>query len=135
MILSLLALQGTAPTTTPATTPDGTGPSSGSGLGSSLGSWIPILLVLGIFYVVLILPERKKQKKRQSMLDTIKKGDRVMTSGGIYGTVVQAANDVMVLQVADNVRMRFARAAIQSVVTEEPSEKASEVESREPAKG
>jgi preprotein translocase subunit YajC len=95
------------------------------------GSLVPIVLILGIFYVVLILPERKKQKKHQSMLDALKKGDRVMTSGGIHGNVVQVANDVVVLQVADNVRMRFARAAVQTILTEEPAEKASEAESRE----
>jgi len=83
------------------------------------GPWVPILLVLVIFYFVLILPERKKQKQRQQMLSALKKGDRVMTSSGIYGTVVQASNEVVVLQVADGVRMRFARAAIQAVIPEE----------------
>ncbi len=102
--------------------------------GSPFGSWIPILLVLVIFYMVLVLPERKKQKKRQSMLEALKKGDRVMTSSGIYGTVVQVASDVVVLQVADNVRLRFTRAAIQSILTGE-SALETPSESKEPARG
>lgn len=92
------------------------------------GSWIPILLVLVIFYMVLVLPERKKQKKRQAMLGALKKGDKVMTSGGLYGQVAQVTNEVVVLQVADGVRLRFARVAIQTVVTEEPGEKPAEAE-------
>jgi|SoiMethySBSTD1v2_1073268.scaffolds.fasta_scaffold276919_2 preprotein translocase subunit YajC len=81
-------------------------------------SWVPILIILAIFYVVLILPERKKQKQRQKMLDALQKGDQVLTTSGLYGTVVQSTKDVVVLQVADNVRLRFARAAIQTVQTE-----------------
>jgi len=84
--------------------------------GNPFGSWMPILLVLAIFYFVLIRPERKKQKERQAMLGALKKGDPVMTSSGIHGTVVTIADDVVVLQVAEDVRMRFARAAIQTVI-------------------
>jgi preprotein translocase subunit YajC len=78
-------------------------------------SLIPILLILGIFYVVLILPERKKQKQRQAMLSALAKGDRVMTSSGLYGTVVQLSDEVVTLQVAEGVRLRFARQAIQTL--------------------
>ena len=102
--LSLLLQDATAPQTAPST--------------PGFMNWIPILLILAIFYVVLIMPERKKQKQRQQMLDALQKGDQVLTSSGIYGTVVQSTKDQVVLQVADNVRLRFARAAIQTVQTE-----------------
>jgi len=81
--------------------------------------WIPMILILGIFYVVLILPERKKQKQRKEMLGTMKKGDKVMTSSGMYGNVVAIAEDVITLQVADGVRLKFNRAAIQQVLEAE----------------
>lgn len=80
---------------------------------------MPLLLVGALFFFLLILPERKKQKQRQAMLGALKKGDRVMTSSGIYGTVVSTTPEIAVLQVADNVRLRFSRSAIQSVVEAE----------------
>jgi preprotein translocase subunit YajC len=100
------------------TAPPAGGPAeeAGGGLGSFL---VPMLLIIGIFYVVLILPERKKQKARDAMLKEMQKGDRVMTSSGIYGSVAQVQDDVVTLQVADGVRMRFNRAAIQTVLTED----------------
>jgi preprotein translocase subunit YajC len=92
----------------------------------------PLVIVGALFFFLLILPERKKQKQRQKMLDALKKGDRVMTTSGIYGTVVTTTPEVAVLQVADNVRLRFSRAAIQSVVE---AEKDSPVEEKpEPSK-
>ena len=77
---------------------------------------LPAVFVIAIFYFVLILPERKKQKKRQSMLDEMKKGDRVMTTSGMFGTVVQMQDDSVTLQVADGVRLRFTRAAVQQTL-------------------
>lgn len=79
----------------------------------------PLLLIFAVFWFVLILPERKQRKKRQEMIDALKKGDRVLTTAGIFGTVVQAQDDVVTLQVADGVRLRFAKAAVQTVLGEE----------------
>jgi preprotein translocase subunit YajC len=121
MPLFLLALLQEAAPAAPAETPRSPFPGF---------NWIPILVILGIFYFVLIMPERKKQKHRQRMLDALKKGDRVMTSGGMYGTVVTASNDVVVLQVADDVRLRFARAAIQTIIADE-GEKETPVEQKQ----
>ena len=92
-------------------------PATTSPTGSPLaGPLIPLLLAGGLFFFMLILPERKNQKQRQKMLDALKKGDRVMTTSGIYGTVVTTTNEMAVLQVADNVRLRFSRSAIQNVL-------------------
>lgn len=103
--------------------------------GGGINFLIPTLLIVGIFYFVLILPERRKQKQRQTMIDAMKKGDKVMTSSGIYGSVAQIQEEVVVLQVADGVRMRFNRAAIQNVLTDDKSEKAEKPEKVESVKG
>src|SRR5262249_10507432 len=65
---------------------------------SLIRNLVPILVIGVLFVFMLILPERKKQKQRQQMLEALKKGDRVMTSSGIYGTVVTTSNEVVVLQ-------------------------------------
>ncbi|MSR62382.1 MAG: preprotein translocase subunit YajC [Planctomycetes bacterium] len=83
------------------------------------GPLVPMLGIGALFFFLLILPERKKQKQRTQMLEALKKGDRVMTTGGMYGTVVTTTSEVVVLQVADNVRMRFSRAAVQTIVEAE----------------
>ena len=85
----------------------------------SLRTFIPILLVLGIFFFLLILPERKQRKKREAMLSALKKGDRVMTSGGLHGSVAMIQDDVVTLQVDEGVRLKFARSAIQTVLSDE----------------
>ena len=72
----------------------------------------------------LIRQGRKKQKARKEMLGAMKKGDKVMTSSGLFGSVAQIQEDLVVLQVADGVRLKFSRSAIQSVIVdEEKSEK------------
>jgi preprotein translocase subunit YajC len=85
---------------------------------SPWGMFVPMLLVVAIFYFVLIRPERKKQKKRDTMLRAMAKGDRVMTTSGMYGSVVAIQDDTVTLQVAEGVRLRFARAAVQNVLQE-----------------
>ena len=87
--------------------------------GSLMNLLVPMAVIIGIFYFIVILPERKKQKQRNAMLGGMKKGDKVMTSGGIYGQVAAIQDDVVTLQVDEGVRMRFARAAIQTVITQE----------------
>ena len=82
---------------------------------------IPLLLIGAIFYFVLILPEKKKQKQRQALLDGIKKGDQVMTASGLFAQVVQVQDEVITLQAAEGVRLRFNRGAVQSVI--DPNEK------------
>lgn len=81
-----------------------------------LPAWFPFVLIGGLFYLILIRPQAKEQKRRQAVLDTLKKGDEVMTNAGIYGKVVKAEGDVVTLQVADGVRMRFSRSAVSGVI-------------------
>jgi len=75
-------------------------------------SIVPLLVIFGIFYLLLIMPMRKRQKKHQEMLKAITKGDRVVTTGGIFGTVVAVEDDVVQLRVAENVKLQVAISAI-----------------------
>jgi len=73
---------------------------------------LPLLVIFGIFYLLLIMPMRKRQKKHQEMLKAVTKGDRVVTTGGIFGTVVAVEEDVVQLRVAENVKLQVALSAI-----------------------
>jgi preprotein translocase subunit YajC len=73
---------------------------------------IPFALVLAIFYFIILLPMKKRQKKVQEFLQGLKVGDRVITSGGIYGTITKISEGSLQLQVAQNVRLEVARTAI-----------------------
>lgn len=88
------------------------GPGGQQGSGSFLVTMLPFALIFLIFYFLLILPARRRQKKHQEMLDSLKAGDRVITNGGLYGTVVAIDGGKIVLRVADQVKMEFARAAV-----------------------
>jgi preprotein translocase subunit YajC len=75
-------------------------------------SFLPLLLILGIFYLIVFLPARRRQKKVQMMIDNLKAGDKVITSGGIYGTIVGFKDDRIQLRVAENVKIELSRSAI-----------------------
>jgi preprotein translocase subunit YajC len=86
-------------------------------------SWlqfIPFLLVLGIFYFVILLPMKKRQQKVQAFLAALKVNDRVITSGGIYGTITKLNDDSVQVQIANNVRIEVSRAAIVGYQGQEP---------------
>jgi len=85
------------------------------GGGSSLGMFLPMLIVMGIFYVMLILPQQRQRKKTQAMLAALKTGDKVITSSGIYGTVNGFDGEVVILRIAEQVKIRIARSAIAQV--------------------
>jgi preprotein translocase subunit YajC len=80
----------------------------------------PILLIFVIMYFLLIRPQQQQQKKTQAMLKALKKGDRVVTSGGMLGTVVGVDDAKVVLKVADEVKMEFLKSAVVQVVVEKP---------------
>jgi preprotein translocase subunit YajC len=84
-------------------TPDG---------GASWLQFIPFVLVLGIFYFIILLPMQRKQKKVQEFQQALKTGDRVITTGGIYGQITKVTDETIQLQIADKVRIDVARAAI-----------------------
>lgn len=85
----------------------------------SLGSpLVMMIVVMGIFYVLLILPQQRRQKQLRAMLAALKNGDKVVTSGGVYGTISGIDGDTVILKVADQVKIRVARSAITQVQPE-----------------
>ena len=90
-----------------------------AGAGSSLGMFLPMIIVMGIFYVMLILPQQRQRKKTQAMLAALKNGDKVVTTSGIYGTVNGIDGDTVILKIADQVKIRIARSAIAQVEASE----------------
>ena len=111
----------------------GAGSASGS-LGMSL---LPFLAIIVIFYFFLIRPQNKKQKETQKMLDALKKGDKVITIGGIPGTVSSVKENTVIVKVDDDCKLEFNRTAISSVeLTEEEKAKlAEEAKSKKLFKG
>ena len=78
----------------------------------AIGSFVPLILVFGIFWFLIIAPARKRQKALQSTVDALKKGDRVVTNGGLYGEVVSTDGTVAILKIADDVKVKVAKSAI-----------------------
>ena len=88
----------------------------GGGLSGALGSpLVMMVVVMGIFYVMLILPQQRQRKKLQEMLGALKSGDKVITNGGIYGTISGIDGETVILKIADQVKIRIARSAITQV--------------------
>ena len=78
----------------------------------ALGGLLPIILIMVIFYVLLIMPAQRRQKKTTQMLAALKNGDKVITSGGVYGTIVGLEDDTIQLRIADQVKVKVLRSAI-----------------------
>ncbi len=91
------------------------GAASASASSSLIGSLLPFLLIIVIFYFFLIRPQNKKQKETQKMLDALKKGDKVITIGGIHGTVSSVKENTVIVKVDDDCKLEFNRTAISSV--------------------
>ena len=83
---------------------------------------LPIVVIMAIFYVLLILPAQRRQKKTQTMLGALKKGDKVVTTGGMYGTIVAFDNEAVLLQVADTVRVKVMKSAVAGLQSDPPAE-------------
>ena len=77
-----------------------------------LVQFMPFLLIFGVFYFLVFAPMRKKQKKHADMLQELKKGDRVVTSGGIHGTVMGVTDDMIQLRIADQIRIDVTKSAV-----------------------
>ena len=84
---------------------------------SPLAMLIPFVLIFAVFYFIVILPAKKQQKKKDAMIAALKKGDRVVTTGGIYGTVAGVEDGSLLLKVAENVKIRVAKSAVAGPVT------------------
>src|SRR6185295_10279274 len=91
---------------------------TGSGTGTIL-SFVPFILIFVIFYFLLILPQQKRQKKLRSMLEALKKGDKIVTSSGIWGTITNMGKETVTVQIADNTKIKVQRDHISRVRGEE----------------
>ena len=92
---------------------------SSAGTGALIAQILPILAIGAVFYFIVIMPANKQRKKTQEMLSSLKKGDRVVTSGGIYGTIQGVEPDVVYLKIAENVKVKVSRSAVTGVLTGE----------------
>ena len=84
--------------------------------GNLLTALIPFVLVFVIFYVLIILPTRKKQKKHMDMVNELKPGDRIITTGGIYGTIMGVQPDRIELKIATNVKIDITKSAVGAIL-------------------
>jgi len=92
------------------------GTGGGGAGGGGFGFIFVIIATFAIFYFILIRPQQKKQKELQKLVEALKKGDRVMTSGGIFGTVAGLKDNIVILKVADDVKIEVLKTAVASVV-------------------
>lgn len=96
------------------------GAAAGTAAGAGMISFLPLILIFLIMYFLMIRPQNKKQKETQKMLEALKKGDKVITIGGIHGTVSNVKDDSVTIKVDDNCHIEFNRSAIASVVNPKP---------------
>ena len=75
-------------------------------------AFLPLVIIMGIFYVLLILPAQRRQKKTQEMVNALKNGDKVIAAGGLYGTIVGIEADSIQLRIADQVKVKVLRSAV-----------------------
>ena len=93
---------------------------SGAGPQGGLLSFLPFAIILGIFYVLILMPMQRRQKKVQEFQDGLKVGDKIVTTGGIYGQITRVNDKSVQLQVADKVRIEIARASVGGYQGQEP---------------
>jgi preprotein translocase subunit YajC len=96
--------------------PGGTGGAEGAQGGSALYTFLPFIAIIAIFYFLIIRPQSKKQKETQKMLAALKKGDRIVTIGGIHGTIHKVMEQSVIVKVDENTRLEFNRSAISAIV-------------------
>jgi preprotein translocase subunit YajC len=123
MPLNLFALQATQSAAQPAAQPTsvpGQAPAAG---GSSLMMFVFMFGIFIIFYLLLILPARKKQKKHMQMVENLKSGDRVITTGGIHGTIMGVKQDRLEVKIASNTVIQVTKSAVGAILPKAEKEK------------
>ena len=100
----------------------GFGGSGGAGgEGGGFGAFIPLILMFAIFYFLLIRPQQKKAKQHKAMIASIKKGDKVVSSGGLHGVVTGLTDEVVTMEIAPKVRVKVSRGSVAGVSKREGS--------------
>jgi preprotein translocase subunit YajC len=90
----------------------------GGGEGSLVSTLLMFALIIGIFYFMILRPQQKRQKDREKLLSAVKKGDKVITAGGLHGSIAGLDDKTVLIQVADNVKLKFDRSAVASIIHE-----------------
>ena len=103
----------------------GSGAEGSSQRGGESGMFFVMIIIFAIFYFLLIRPQAKRQKEHQKMLTDLKRGDRIITSGGIYGTIVGLTDEIIHLRIADKVKITVSKSAVSGLVTEDEAGSAS----------
>jgi len=98
------------------------GGAAGQGGGGFSGIFM-MLVIFGIFYFILIRPQQKKMKEHKKMVENLKKGDKIITQGGMYGTVTSTGEHKLTVEIADGVKVKLSRGAVGTVLTEEEAAK------------
>jgi preprotein translocase subunit YajC len=93
-----------------------------AGTGAIIAQVLPILAIGLVFYFIVIAPANKQRRKTQEMLSALKKGDKVLTTGGIYGTIQGVEAEVVYLKIAENVKIKVARSAVSGVIAGDAAE-------------
>ncbi len=85
---------------------------AGAPANNAMAQLLPLILIMVVFYFFLIRPQQKRAKEHTNMVESLKKGDKVVTNGGIYGTITDIKEDILKLEIADNVRIKIQRDSI-----------------------
>jgi len=93
----------------------GTGGAPGGSDGSGFTALVPLILMFAIFYFLLIRPQQKKAKQHQEMINALKKGDKVITSGGIHGRIASVDDTTITLEIADKVKIKLSRGNVATI--------------------
>ena len=96
----------------------GGSPSEG-GQANPIASLLPFVLMFLVLYLLILRPQMKKQRNQQRMIDELEKNDEIVTSGGIHGTILNIKDDILVVKIADNVKIEVSRAAVSRVKNKE----------------
>jgi preprotein translocase subunit YajC len=88
-----------------------------------LGSLLPFLLIILVFYFLILRPQQKRQKERKKLLESIKKGDKVITSGGLHGVIEGLEDKTVLVKIADNIKVKVERSAVTTIIGLMPEEK------------
>jgi preprotein translocase subunit YajC len=91
------------------------------GQGGAFGAFLPLIIMFAIFYFLLIRPQQKKAKDHKSMIAAVKKGDRVISSGGLHGVVTGTSDDVITVEIAPKVRVKVSRGSIAGIMNKKES--------------
>jgi preprotein translocase subunit YajC len=111
--------------------PQASGDGGAAGPGSFITSIIPFAAIIAIFYFLIIRPQNKKQKDTQKMLSALKKGDKVVTIGGIHGTIQSVKESSVIVRVDENTKLEFSRSAISGIEAVAREDKTEKIESKE----